>query len=682
MIVDDLAAIHEDFHKILANRPAKAGLHEASAALFGSVSASPAPFAYSLDDAYQGQEALRLVQHAVAAGSPYALAFVDVRMPTGWDGLETVRHIWAVDPAIQVVLCTAYSDHSWGETTRALGHTDNLIILKKPFDNIEVIQLAHALTRKWQLSRENAARVAALDERVRQRTEELRLAQETLTQAFSANPLAQAVIDLETGRVTTVNSAFEHIIGVKAAEVVGTTPESFGRGVEAERWLELLTKLRAGLPVDDHAFVYRPTPEVRREMRCSARAIVIANRPASVWVLQDVTDRVRLEADLRQSQKMQAIGQLTAGIAHDFNNLLTGIQGYANELLADPTNDRLRPLLNPINDCVVRGATLTHHLLVFGRKQIIQLERLNLSIALGNMNKLLVRLLGETIEFHWDLPVTLPPIVADASAIEQIVMSLVLNARDALTHRGIIRVAAAPREFGSAAETGHPEGRAGKFIELKVSDNGPGIAPDLLPRIFEPFVTRKEIGLGAGLGLSTANSLVQQHRGWIEVSTAAGQGSAFKVFLPAAETSAKLPAAASPGSPAAPAVLPPLRVLAVDDDSLVRQFLSMLFMRNKVNHTIVEDGVKAIAEWKNSGPYDLVVTDIMMPNGVSGIDLARHLRSVDPRIPIVFITGYSPEHVGAQDIKLPGRAPRVVLKPFEAKVLFEAMRNAVSDPVD
>jgi len=679
LVVDDLAAIHDDFRKILVAARPPTALHATAAALFGTNPAAVPPADFTVDSAYQGEEALRLVEQAIAADRPYAMAFVDVRMPPGWDGLETIRHLWAVDPALQIVLCTAYSDHTWNETTRALGLNANLIILKKPFDNTEVLQLAHALTRKWQLARENAARLATLDELVRVRTEELRRAEETFTQAFAASPLAQAIIALDGGAIIAVNATFERVAGLSQAEVASATPETFGRGLDPARWRRLVDRLRAGEAIEDYAFAYQPTPGVRRDIRCSARAVAIAGRPCSVWVLQDVTERLQLEAQLRQSQKMDAIGQLAAGIAHDFNNLLTGILGYTSELLADPANARLRPLLEPMNASAGRGAALTRQLLVFSRKQITQLEPLDPVAVLSNLQPLLHRLIGEKIDLRWNFPPALPRIMADASALEQIVVNLVLNARDALPAGGRIQISAAVRELTAAAAGGHAEARAGRFIAIEVADNGAGIAPEILPRIFEPFFTTKEIGKGTGLGLSTVYSLVHQHRGWIDVRTAVGQGATFTIYQPVIEHPAG--AATARGASATPfRQLPAIRVLAVDDDSVVRQMLQIILTRHHVANTIAEDGVRALAEWEKNGPFDLVISDIVMPNGVSGIDLARRLRRTHPDLPFIFITGYSPEHVGTNELNLPGRTPRVILKPFSVDALIDAIQAALAPP--
>ena len=681
LVVDDLTSIHEDFLKILRPAGAPTDLHATAAALFGTGSATPfAPAAdYAVDCAHQGKEALRLVEAAAAAGTPYALAFVDVRMPPGWDGLETIRHLWAVDPALQIVLCTAYSDHSWSDMTRALGHTDNLIILKKPFDDTEVLQLAHALTRKWQLARDNAVRVESLDELVRQRTAELRRAQATFTQAFAASPLAQAVLAHDEVRIVAVNAAFERLFALPQADAVGATPESFGRGLDPARWHQLVARLQAGEAIEDFPFVYRPQPSVRRDMRATARTVTIDGHPCSVWVLQDVTDRLHLEAQLRQSQKMEAIGQLSAGIAHDFNNLLTGILGYTSELLADTANTPIRPLLESINASARHGATLTRQLLVFSRKQITQLEPLDPAAILTNLQPLLRRLIGEKVDLRWAIADGLPRVLADASALEQIVVNLVLNARDALPDGGRIDVRATAREFASASQSGHAEARAGRFLAIEVADTGGGISPEILPRIFEPFFTTKEVGKGTGLGLSTVYSLVHQHHGWIDVRTTVGQGTTFTVFQPVVENPAVPTAVRStPASP--PRQLPAIRILAVDDDKIVRQMLHLIFTRHRVTNTIAVDGVEALAEWEKNGPFDLVISDIVMPNGVSGIDLARRLRAVDPALPFIFITGYSPDHVGAQNLNLPGRVPRVILKPFAVGALVDAMFDALAPP--
>ena len=676
LVIDDLTAIHEDFSKILAPTAAPSNaLRDSAAALFGTPVAPAAIAEFSVDCAHQGEEGLGLVERAIADGRRYALAFVDVRMPPGWDGLETIKRLWAVDPALQIVLCTAYSDYSWTETIRTLGVTASLIILKKPFDNTEVLQLAHAMTCKWQLAEDNAQRLSTLNELVRQRTEEVRRAEEKFTQAFTANPHAQALIAVDQPEILAVNQAFEQQFGLTQAEVAGAKPDTFGRGVDRERWAALIGRLAAGESFNGHEFVFQPNPTIRRDVRCAARPIRIGGRACSIWVLEDITMRLQLESQLRQSQKLEAVGQLAAGVAHDFNNLLTVIQGYTAELLAADANAHLRDHLEPVQASAIRAATLTRQLLVFSRKQITRFEELDPAGILRSLRPLLDRLIGEQISLQWEISRELPTLHADAAAIEQIVVNLVVNARDAVRAGGRVTVRARHRVFQDARETNHAEGRAGSFVAVEVEDNGSGISAEVRPHIFEPFFTTKEVGRGTGLGLSTVQSLVQQHQGWIDVETTIGEGTTFRIFLPALAK----PQLIQNGAPLRRASrdLPEIRLLVVEDDSVINRMLSLVFTNQKVRHTIVSDGPGALDAWQNEGPYDALVADIVLPNGISGIDLARHLRAQQPALPIVFVTGYSSELLAAKQNHLPGPAPQVLPKPFVIDSLIDAINDAL-----
>ncbi len=673
LIVDDLATIHEDFRKILEPATSPAALHATAAALFDDPAPTAAPLArFTVDSAFQGAEALGLVEKAVAAGQPYALAFVDVRMPPGWDGLETIRRLWTVDPELQVVLCTAYSDYTWTETVRSLGLNSNLIILKKPFDNTEVLQMAHALARKWQLARENANRLAELDELVRQRTSELRRAQEAFTQAFAANPHAQSVVALEDGTILAVNEAFEIALGRPAKSFIGLNLAEFGCGLDPAKFEKLRAELLAGNPVQNHAFVLRLEGRQPRNIRCFARPVTISGRRCAIWVFEDFTEYLHLETQYRQAQKMEAVGQLAAGVAHDFNNLLTVIQCYTTELLGKPANASLRPLLEPIHTAALRAATLTRQLLVFSRKQIAQFEELDVAAVLSGMRPFLNRLIGEHVNLVWSFPDSLPSIQGDAAAVEQIVVNLVVNARDAVARGGTVKLNVTVCDFATAAEARHAQGAAGRYIALQIADNGSGIPPEVLPRIFEPFFTTKGVGKGTGLGLSTVYSLARQHQGWIDVQTAVGEGTTFTVFLPVAqrvgENDGELPAEQH-----TPDTLPKIRILAVEDDVAIQTMLKALFERYQVPCAVVRDASWALSEWHCAGPFDLVITDVVMPGKISGVELARQLRALSPGLPIVFITGYSAEHVADEKIDIPGPAPRIALKPFTVASLTEAI---------
>ena len=681
LVIDDITAIHEDFRKILAPTAAPSNaLRDSAAALFGTPVASAAIAEFSVDCAHQGEEGLGLVERAIADGRRYALAFVDVRMPPGWDGLETIKRLWAVDPALQIVLCTAYSDYSWTETIRKLGVTASLIILKKPVDNTEVLQLAHAMTCKWQLAEENAQRLSTLNDLVRQRTEEVRRAEDKFTQAFTANPHAQALIAVDQPEILAVNQAFEQQFGLTQAEVAGAKPESFGRSMDRELWAALIGRLAAGESFNGYEFVFQPNPAIRRDVRCAARPIRIGGRACSIWVLEDITMRLQLESQLRQSQKLEAVGQLAAGVAHDFNNLLTVIQCYTEKLLAADANAHLRDHLEPVLASAILAGTLTRKLLVFSRKQITRFENLDPAGILRNLQPLLDRLIGEQISLQWEISPDLPALHADAAAIEQIVINLVVNARDAVQAGGRVTIRALHRVFQDAKETNHAEGRAGSFLVLEVVDNGKGISPEAMPHIFEPFFSTKEVGRGTGLGLSTVRSLVQQHQGWIDLETTVGEGTIFGIFLPALTKSPSIQNRALLRKPSRD--LPKIRLLVVEDDCEINRLFSLIFTDQNVQYTIVTDGHGALDAWHYDGPYDALVSDVVLPNGISGIDLARQLRAQQPALPIVFVTGYGSGLLAAKQHRLPGPAPQVVPKPFGIESLIDAINDAISDPAN
>ncbi|MEO6035891.1 MAG: PAS domain S-box protein, partial [Verrucomicrobiota bacterium] len=272
------------------------------------------------------------------------------------------------------------------------------------------------------------------------------------------------------------------------------------------------------------------TKNVIHETRVGARILswsffpIIANQVVHCYAT-DITDRLNLEEQLRQSQKMDSIGQLAAGVAHDFNNILTIIQGYSGLML---DREDLDPeLIDPLKQVAVaaeRAANLTRQLLMFSRKQIMQPQELDLNEVIGNVTKFLRRILGEDIAVHFNYSPDLPAIFADSGMVEQIIMNLAVNTRDALPRGGQLNIGTSVVEIGEAHVNANPEARVGNFVCLRFSDNGSGIPSEVLPRIFEPFFTTKEIGKGTGLGLATVYGIVKQHQGWIEVLTRQNEG--------------------------------------------------------------------------------------------------------------------------------------------------------------
>ena len=540
LIVDDNPAIHEDFKKILGTQTsAQSRLANVEQSLFGGPVKAAERTGFRIESAHQGKEALAMVEKSLAEQDPYTLLFVDVRMPPGWDGVETLEYIWKVAPDIQAVICTAYSDYSWDDMTRKFGRKDNLLILKKPFETVEVLQMANALVEKWDLGRKAKLRMEDLDRMVQQRTEELvatnhklHLSEERFSKAFQASPIPMVILRCSDHRFLDANQSFIDLSGYPAENLFQTT----------DRDLQLLAK---GLTLET-AITYSPTERARnqtcvlrrsddsvRQTLVSVEPLTLGDTPCLLLIAEDITEQLKLEAQLRQSQKMEVVGRMSAGIAHEFNNLLTVIQGDVGLLKALKLDEAGKQnLLDQIMHASQRAANLTRQLLSFSRKQVLQPKQLNVSDVVQRMKKMLARLIGERHEIQMSCPTDLPPILADEGGLEQILINLVVNARDAMAKGGIIHISTSFETFTEATRNAPPNARAGKFACMTVADGGCGMPAEVLAHLFEPFFTTKDVGKGSGLGLSTIHGIVKQHDGWIDVQSHAGQGSTFKIYLP------------------------------------------------------------------------------------------------------------------------------------------------------
>ncbi len=1029
LIIDDTPAIHEDFRKILVgdeNHP----LDTTEAALFGEAS-SPTPRPHFLvDSAHQGQEGLALAQQAVAEGRPYALAFVDIRMPPGWDGIETIAQLWAADPDLQVVVATAYSDYSWSDIVRRFGTKDNLLILKKPFDNVEVLQLAQALTTKWQLGNQSRLRMQDLDRMVADRTGQLneaathilrlnrlysvlsksnelvgrtrslphlceqacriavedglfRLAWVGLLDArtldikpfahwgcttgylsrvrvsadesqpeglgpagvavregrydicnaapedprlapwreairhfgfqsigafplrvqdrtlgvlvlYSSEPgffnggeiqlLDQLSNDLSfaielveqdqqlhlqraalesaansivitdpEGLIVWHNAAFTRLTGYSAAETKGKKtsvlksathgPEFYrkmwqtiasgrvwqgeivNRRKDGSLYTEEMTitpvhgekgvithyiaikqditerkrteqrvaafstlgqRLSAAQTVkesaqiivevadqllgwdacacdlyseaEDKAFpVLRMevkdgrriegqtpdgpqslTPVARRAVQeggvlllrekaermpgdkvflgganpASASLLFVPIRnvgkvsgvlsiqsytpgaydQASLETLQALADhcggaldRIKTEEalhftqeELRQSQKLEAIGQLAGGVAHDFNNLLAVIRGNIELALmrAGEPGPETTECMNQAVAAADRAANLTRQLLAFGRKQVMQAQSLDLNELVGNLTKMLKRIIGEHIQLQCSYAAGLACVKADPGMIEQVLINLVINARDAMARGGELLISTHEVTFEAGARA-HPEARPGRFVALTVRDTGTGIAPEHLPHIFEPFFTTKEVGKGTGLGLATAYGIIKQHGGWIEAASEGGAGSTFAFYLPALESGVKL--SKVPLDDSSPLCGNETILLVEDEDSvrvLTRRVLETFGYRVREaasGREALDLPASSLAE------IDLLLTDVIMPGGITGRELADRLTSRRPELKVIFTSGYSGEALGHDTEILRATKRRFLPKPCSPRDLLLALRQSLDE---
>jgi signal transduction histidine kinase/CheY-like chemotaxis protein/HAMP domain-containing protein len=386
-------------------------------------------------------------------------------------------------------------------------------------------------------------------------------------------------------------------------------------------------------------------------------------------------DHLNLEEQLRQSQKMESVGQLAAGVAHDFNNMLTIIQGHSSALLAKPS---LPPeMLDPVQAvffAAERAAGLTRQLLMFSRKNVMQSRLLDLRETVGNMTRLLARLLGETITLEFQAPAVLPFVQGDPGMIEQVVMNLAVNARDAMPGGGTLTIGIEPMAIDAAYAERRPDARAGDFLRLRVADTGTGMDSATLGRIFEPFFTTKEIGKGTGLGLATVYGIVKQHEGWIEVSSEPGKGATFDVFFPASEqTSAP---AKKESAPNAPLTGGTETILIVEDEAILREMARDILKDCGYHLLEASTGKAALDVWRDSASkIDLLLTDMVMPDGISGVDLAEQLLVDRPDLKIIFTSGYTSAEISAE--LLSRSQAHFLQKPYSHTTLARAVRDCL-----
>ena len=662
LVIDDNAAIHDDIRKILARpKPDSAALANEEALLFGESTGSAQCASFEIDSALQGQEGLDLVRKALKDEHPYALAFVDVRMPPGWDGVETISRIWQVYPELQVVICTAYSDYSWDDITRQFGHSDSVLILKKPFDNIEVLQMAHALAKKWFLTQQAKSQLLNLEER--------------FAKAFKSSPVPMSIQSLNDYRYLDVNDSFLQMTGYSRGEVVGNTSLNLNLWPDAAARRILLDQLGDGKSLRNVEAKVRTKNGLEKLTLLSAELTTLGNERFALISENDISQRLELEAQLRQAQKMEAVGHLAAGVAHDFRNILTVIQGHTCLRLLDPELDPKTSLsLKQISESVERASNLTQQLLAFSRKQIMRMEVVPPNDLLRHLNGMLARIIGEHITLQYDFQEGLPSIEVDVCSIEQVILNMAVNARDAMSAGGSLTIRTRLATIDAAYAGAHPEARAGEFVCISVTDTGCGMDEHTMSRLFEPFFTTKEVGKGTGMGLATAYGLIKQQKGWIEAESELRKGSTFKVFLPT--TTKPLPVKDKAAAPATQSAGGKETILVVEDEELVREFVASLLQDCGYKVLQAGNGVEAMNVWREAAAkIDLLLTDVVMPQKMSGIELAEKLRREKEQLRVIFTSGYSLELL---DDQLRSRSEFNFLpKPYAPAKLKELIRTCL-----
>jgi signal transduction histidine kinase/ActR/RegA family two-component response regulator len=395
------------------------------------------------------------------------------------------------------------------------------------------------------------------------------------------------------------------------------------------------------------------------------------------FIGRDVTERVSLESQLRQAQKMEAVGQLTGGVAHDFNNILTVIIGMT-ELLSDELagNSKLAPIVEAIDEAASRGAQLTQRMLAFARKQPLQARNFDLNDVVRRAVTMLQRTLGEDIALRSVLADGLWEALADPSQVEDAILNLAVNARDAMPNGGqlVIETSNAVLDENYAAQ--NVEVTPGAYAAVSITDSGTGMPPEVLERVFEPFFTTKEVGRGTGLGLSMVYGFVKQSRGHVKIYSEVGHGTRITVYLPraaVAEQDTALEASSAHANLGGHET-----ILVVEDSNAVRRVAVNILRALGYRVREAEDGPRALAILQQAEAIDLLFTDLIMPNGISGQELLTRARALRPGLKALFTSGYSEQFIRGKGPTEEGVA--LLSKPYRSRKLAEAIRAALDTP--
>jgi PAS domain S-box-containing protein len=499
---------------------------------------------------------------------------------------------------------------------------------------------------------------------------------ETLFRSVWQNSVTGLRLVNEAGTIVAVNDAFCSLVGMEARALEGQPFTVIYAASEDQQ--ERLNQHREAFQVrsaqrrPERQYVLQNGKAVTLDIIDSF--IQLRERPLLMLSLfRDVTMQRQLEEQLRQSQKMEAIGQLAGGVAHDFNNILTVIQGHASLLSAANLGESAGKSAEQIVQASERAARLTRQLLTFSRRQIIQPRHLDMNKVVGNMTNMLGRLLGEDVSLQLNYCSSPPMVEADAGMMEQVLLNLAVNARDAMPKGGQLAIRIAIGDVTEALGRGHSEARPGRFVCLGVTDTGMGITPENVCRIFEPFFTTKEIGKGTGLGLATAYGIVKQHQGWIEVDSQVEKGTTFRIYLP------------YKGLESSVAEKPTTQItvrggnetiLLVEDEAPVCALVSRVLGKYGYKVLPANNAVEAMEVWRDKkDEIALLLTDLVMPNRMNGRELAEKLWTEQPKLKVIFTSGYSADIVG-KDFKLEPEL-NFLQKPYHPQTLAATVRRCL-----
>ncbi|MGH9019085.1 MAG: ATP-binding protein, partial [Acidimicrobiales bacterium] len=455
--------------------------------------------------------------------------------------------------------------------------------------------------------------------------------------------------------------------------VVSSTGNAAGRLSVLLPWILGFVGLLAGLLV---VFVV----EVTARRKDHALALVADLEEKNEALDRVMTERAaadaaqaRLEGELRQAQRLEAVGRLAGGVAHDFNNLLAVILTYSDFMAEELGEDHpLQEDLAEVRKAGTRAADLTRKLLVFSRRDLVSPSVIDVNATVTDLLSLLHRTLGEDVRLEPVLTQNLPHVFVDPGELEQVLVNLVVNARDAIEGQGVITVDTSVQDLDDEAAGAHVDLRAGRYVRITVTDTGCGMPPEVSGQIFEPFFTTKGPGAGTGLGLSTVYGIVNRYGGYVTVYSEVGVGTTFKVYLPVSDDEL---VAETVEAPALPVEATGETVLVVEDEDAVRNACRRILERAGFHVLEASNGSQVLAELEDD-PVDLLLTDVIMPGGLTGRELAERLQQDRPELRVLFMSGYNADAIATRGVLEPGVT--VVEKPFTSSDLLDKVRELLS----
>jgi two-component system, cell cycle sensor histidine kinase and response regulator CckA len=507
----------------------------------------------------------------------------------------------------------------------------------------------------------------------------LRLLNSAVLQSKEAILITDAELDLPGPRVVFVNPAFTTMTGYTAEEIIGKTPRIL-QGPQTDKTVlsRLREDLESGQEFAGGAINYRKSGQpFDSEWQIAPIRNTDGTTTHYLAIQRDITVRKRFEAQLFQSQKMETVAKLAGGVAHEFNSILTAIIGQSEILIDDlPEGTSMAESATEINKAAGRAAILTRQLLAYGRKQLLQPEILDLNLIIADMNGVFHHLMGGAVDIQVVPAAALQAVQADAGQVEQVIMNMIINARDAMPNGGKLTLETANVSFDQESVDRYPELKPGDYVMLAISDTGTGMSAEVKARLFEPFFSTKEIGHATGLGLSTCYGIIKQSGGHISVYSELARGATFKIYLPQVEQRVK-----NSGQRPAPAALPrgTETILLVEDDPALREMAATLLRRLGYTVLPAANGIEALSlrQQRGVGHIDLLFTDIVMPH-MSGKELSERVVALYPHTRVLFTSAYTEHSILHQGVLDKGLA--LLQKPFTPHALAKKLREVLDQP--